>query len=322
MLTPRMPLYIPCVYVVFMYTSTVACWRLGLPLLSSVCLTGLMGEMIYAPYDITGIKFLWWTWHDTDAPIRHRLLGVPIGSSVWVITFTACFQFWVTLTIKSQTCPARQVLGVVVTSLLSTPLMMLQMAVLQAVSLDSQGLPSLNSLLAVLIIYSAVTAFSWSSRRLEPSSSLSSWLLMVSLEWYYLLLVANMFSSDPTKHLSSGVHQQLGDCSRTEADLAGHMRQVFLCRETHSQDWSLQCDDLCSENMFGDCDTQTDSWYTVCGQSPPSHHQKTELLTRVFTGKPFTNFPLYVTVIAALAATGSFTYSYALRDREVKKKRE
>ena len=40
MLTPRMPLYIPCVYIVFMYTSTVACWRLGLPLLASVCLTG------------------------------------------------------------------------------------------------------------------------------------------------------------------------------------------------------------------------------------------------------------------------------------------
>ena len=92
MLTPRMPLYIPCVYVVFMYSSTVACWRLGLNFWSSVCLTGIMGEMIYAPYDITGIKFLWWTWHDTDAPIRHRLLGVPIGSSVWVITFTACFQ--------------------------------------------------------------------------------------------------------------------------------------------------------------------------------------------------------------------------------------
>ena len=79
MLTPRMPLYIPCVYNIFMYTSTVACWRLGLPTFSSACLTGLMGEMIYSPYDITGAKFLWWTWHDTDASIKHRLLGVPIG---------------------------------------------------------------------------------------------------------------------------------------------------------------------------------------------------------------------------------------------------
>ena len=54
--------------------------------------TGLMGEMIYAPYDLTGIKFLWWTWHDTDAPVSQRILGVPVGSTVWVITFTASFQ--------------------------------------------------------------------------------------------------------------------------------------------------------------------------------------------------------------------------------------
>ena len=51
-----------------------------------------MGEMIYAPYDLTGVKFLWWTWHDTDAPVRERILGVPLGSTVWVITFTASFQ--------------------------------------------------------------------------------------------------------------------------------------------------------------------------------------------------------------------------------------
>ena len=51
-----------------------------------------MGEMIYAPYDLTGVKFLWWTWHDTDAPVRERILGVPVGATVWVITFTASFQ--------------------------------------------------------------------------------------------------------------------------------------------------------------------------------------------------------------------------------------
>ena len=31
---------------------------------------------------------MWWTWHDTDAPIAYRILGVPVGSTVWVITFT------------------------------------------------------------------------------------------------------------------------------------------------------------------------------------------------------------------------------------------
>merc|ERR1712193_529195 len=59
MLTPRMPLYIPCVYVVFMYTSAVAAWRIGngssgqgvwaLGAAGTAALAGLMGEMIYAP---------------------------------------------------------------------------------------------------------------------------------------------------------------------------------------------------------------------------------------------------------------------------------
>ena len=51
MLTPRMPLYIPCVYIVFMYSSTVACWRLGLPLLASVSLTGIYNNNL-GPYEI------------------------------------------------------------------------------------------------------------------------------------------------------------------------------------------------------------------------------------------------------------------------------
>ncbi|MFY0539045.1 hypothetical protein [Nannocystis pusilla] len=57
MLTPRLPLYIPCVYVCFMYFPTVSVWRLGLPPLARAALTGLAGSLFYAPYDITGAKF-------------------------------------------------------------------------------------------------------------------------------------------------------------------------------------------------------------------------------------------------------------------------
>ena len=107
--------------------------------------------------------------------------------------------------------------------------------------------------------------------------------MVVVLEWYYLLLLANSLASDPARHLNTGVHQQRGDCGLRAADLAGHMRQVYLCEETHTQvllapvimasvddtycqDWSLNCDDLCSQNMFGDCDYQSSTWYTVCGE--------------------------------------------------------
>ena len=59
--------------------------------------------------------------------------------------------------------------------------------------------------------------------------------MMVCLEWYYLLLIANSLSSDPASHMSTGVHQEIGDCNVRAADLSGHMRQVYLCPESHSQ---------------------------------------------------------------------------------------
>lgn len=89
-----MPLYISCVYINFMYFGTAAAWHLRLPALAEACAAGLIAELIYAPYDIVGNKFLWWTWHDTDSSIAARMFGVPIGSSMWVVTFSATFAYF------------------------------------------------------------------------------------------------------------------------------------------------------------------------------------------------------------------------------------
>ena len=81
MLTPRLPLYIPCMYNVFMYPAVVASWRLSISPLAQAALAGLAGEIIYAPYDIVGIKFLWWTWDEGDPAIRSRFAPpTPIRS--------------------------------------------------------------------------------------------------------------------------------------------------------------------------------------------------------------------------------------------------
>ena len=156
---------------------------------------------------------------------------------------------------------------------------------------------------------------------------------MVFLEWFYLLLVANALVSDPAAHLNTGIHQERGDCGVRAADLSGHMRQVYLCEKSHSQvnmihsvrgttflcqDWSLDCDDLCSENMFGDCSYQSSTWYTVCGGlwSYFTGHYHFERIS----GKPHANHELFAAVIFGLGAIGSLMYSYAFKDREPKRK--
>ena len=65
MLTARLPLYIPCVYIAFIYVSVVASWRLALPPWSQCAASAILGMLFYAPFDCTGAKFLWWSWHDT-----------------------------------------------------------------------------------------------------------------------------------------------------------------------------------------------------------------------------------------------------------------
>ena len=64
----------PC----FHYTTNVAIYRLKLPRWSEPFAVGLADCLLDVPFDILGIKFLWWTWHDTDPNIFDRSYYVPI----------------------------------------------------------------------------------------------------------------------------------------------------------------------------------------------------------------------------------------------------
>ena len=49
--------------------------------------------LIDLPYDIMGIKSLWWTWHDTDPNIYDRHYWVPWTSYYFHATFACGFTF-------------------------------------------------------------------------------------------------------------------------------------------------------------------------------------------------------------------------------------
>ena len=68
----------PC----FHYTTNIAIYRLKLPRWSEPFAVGLADTLLDVPFDILGIKFLWWTWHDTDPNIFDRSLSVPITRCV------------------------------------------------------------------------------------------------------------------------------------------------------------------------------------------------------------------------------------------------
>ena len=45
---------------------------------------------------------------------------------------------------------------------------------------------------------------------------------------HFVFFVANMIVSVPENHMSTGVHQIIGDCKMYDTDLAGHQRQVSI----------------------------------------------------------------------------------------------
>ena len=283
MITPRLPLYIPCVYVCFMYFPTAAAWRMNLPLLPRAALTGLAAIAFYAPYDITGAKFLWWTWHDTDPPIAHRLLGAPIGSTVWTITFVAAFSFLLGRLVDKDPRVSR---GTIVKAVLqvcglSTLIMVVQMTALQP--LDG-GTPGVRGLLLLITLFAGLALRGL--RRATPAPARAQdRLLNVAAVGYFATLIGIMAVFDPATHRSASVHQTYGACHVPETDITGMSRYKYVCAEDFDEDYTFDC--------AGQLPAEGSAWYTVCG-------------------RPHRSFGRFLGGVSALGVGGALLYSYLL----------
>jgi len=257
MLTPRLPLYIPCVYVCFMYYPTVAVRRLRLEPLSQAALIGIVACLFYAPYDIVGAKFVWWTWHDTDAPIAVRILGAPVGSSLWVLTFVAAFSWLLdrALARDPEVSAGTFARGLAMVAGFSTLIMVAQMTVLQ--QLDG-GTPGYGAFAGGVLVYVGLVVWGWRSADPEPPRPGDRMLLGGAL-LYFTTLAGLMATFDPATHVSPGVHQIPGECYVEATDITGKTRHEFLCVTDFDEDYTFECVD----ELPGD----QAAWYTVCGQA-------------------------------------------------------
>jgi hypothetical protein len=277
MVTPRLPLYIPCVYVCFMYLPTVGVWRLGLSPLPRATLTGLAAILFYAPYDITGAKFLWWTWHDTDMPIDNRLVGVPVGNTLWVIVFVATFAWLLGRQVdKDPAISSRTFIkATALVGALCSIVMVLQMTVIQ--QLDS-GVPGVRGLIVTALIYGGIAARGWLKATRPPAGS-GDRLLLAGIAGYYLVLLGIMATFEPSTHVSTSLHQTYGECGVEAKDIAGFTRFKFICAEEYDEDFTF-CE---APPAIGA------GWYPVCG-------------------KAHTNKPLWLGAVAGLGLVGTLLF--------------
>ncbi len=259
MVHPRMPLYIPCVYICFMYIPTVGFRRTELSRWRLAAATGLAAALFYAPYDIVGAKFLWWTWHDTDQPIAARLFGAPCSSSLWVLTFVGSFSWLVDHTLRGRDAISngRFAGGLAKVAGLTTLMMMLQMTALQQID---GGCPGYGALAGGIVIY-LVAAFGKGLPRISASKPMDR-VLGIAVIVYALSLVTVGVGFDPANAVSEGIHQEVGECGVEQTDITGFSRFQFLCLEDFDEEFSFDCTDRPEQGA---------TWYTVCGTPHQSY---------------------------------------------------
>ena len=259
MITERLPLYIPCVYICFMYYPTVAVRRLGLDPLAQAVGTGLLACLFYAPYDIVGAKFLWWTWHDSDPPIAARLLGAPVSSSLWVLTFVSTFSWLLDRVLaRAQEVTAKTfALGLALVAGCTTIVMVVQMTLLQ--QLDG-GTPGPRAFATGVGVYALILVIR-SRKQLAPlAARTGDRMLLAAAIAYFATLIGIMASFDPATHRSTGVHQTAGECYVEQTDVTGFTRYEFLCPADFEEDFDFTCE------APPPADEPT-RWYTVCGRA-------------------------------------------------------
>jgi hypothetical protein len=278
MLTPRLPLYILAVYASFLYVPVACVWRLGLPPLAESTLAGIAAMFFYAPFDVVGIKFLWWTWHDSDTVVAERIMNVPVSSTMWVGVYTCMFAFLFNVllhpshqapvknlphpTNNISLCSLSSVVRACLASFLSVPLMMLHMMVVQCLlgglTLPPPPPPTRIMLGFTMVSYGCLTLSSLADAAVDPRGQVeklkrdqlriagtagrTSQLLLVIVLLYYSVLMGVAWFGDPTSHVSTGIHQTFGPCGVESIDYAGEKCDKFVCDVLRVQDsYSMNC---------------------------------------------------------------------------------
>lgn len=269
MLTPRLPLYILFVYNSFIYCSVVAGFQFNLGIFGNSAIVGLIAELFYSIYDLIGVKFLWWTWHDTDVAISARIFNVPIGSSMWVITFCSTFSFLLQILLRRSPRVGKFlfVFTIFCICLLCTPIMMMQMGLFQLTG-TIMGRPNEISLCLLLLVYSIIISVSmiysgnWLRKRFRPSAM--DRFLGCAIIAYFAFFSTVGFVFSPVDHHSIGIHQSVGQCGVQEFDMNGLPREKFLCSTNYDEPFVVHA---LNSNSISD----PVRWYSISGVAIENH---------------------------------------------------
>ncbi|XP_067928843.1 uncharacterized protein [Watersipora subatra] len=273
----RFPLYIVLVYNQFWYTAWVTALRANLKWWAEPFAVGLLVVILDLPYDIMGIKMLWWTWHDTDVNIYDRHYHVPWTSYYFHSAFVAALII-VFFGSRKILMPAKSKfeVGNCFTECLCT---VLAGSLAMPVGVSAFFLIfyhpmhdwfDIHSEVPVIMWLSLCLLISWISDRTPTTRDRSDCskeklqsLPVFNVAQHFLLFFLLMFVAKPEEVKATGLHQPIGPCNATEDTFSVTgvtlKREKYLCTENYNEPMSFHC------LPEGKPPPSVSSWYTICG---------------------------------------------------------
>ncbi|PVD37869.1 hypothetical protein C0Q70_00471 [Pomacea canaliculata] len=265
LLGQRLPLHILFVYPAFIYTASIAVSHMNLRWWAEPFAVGLGAVLLDIPFDIMGVKLLWWTWHDDDPNIFDRHYWVPWTSYYFHAAFSSSLVL-VFHGVRAICCRREfkfqssgficELLCALVTGLFSMPLGILQFAPVYHPLHDLFGIHSEVCVLMLICLYILIV---WSADRYPFetartfSSSRKSKEIFLAVLLHYSFYIYLVLFSKPETSVSIGYHQRTGPCGVT---VPVHTpfgmvlsKTRFLCVDAYYEDYF---DFHCVKVMPGD----------------------------------------------------------------------
>lgn len=311
----RFPLYIVLFYPATVTHAYIAASRLKLPWWAEPFAVGLFDVLIDFPYDIMGIKMVWWTWHDTDPNLFDRHYWVPWTSYFFHMAFHSSLAFLLNGTRylftgstskDKSTGFFKEMLCVIITAAFSMGFAVIfQMLPFYHGLKDGFGLHTEVIMFVVFGLYFAIVWFADrnppSEARSQLTSSKSSWWMNetgIAILLHYLFYIVLVVVAKPQDVKSYGMHEKLGPKSETmEMPVisgAVYTKQRYFDPTSYDEGYiDFHCVPEGAPNITANPELVGKSWYTVCGNKFESHAE-------------------YIVVVWAFCLLGLFAFYNAL----------
>lgn len=161
-----------------------------------------------------GIKFIHWTWHDTDPNIEDRMYWVPWTSYYFHMVFSASFVFWFFIKgvdLDKTYTPITETSTSLKAIFLSTPCGILCFSVLYHPLHDLYNVPTQIIMMFLIALYIMLSILKRKPRTMfnRPSS------IILYLIVYYSTFLCFALWGKPENEISFGPHEEIGPCNIT-----------------------------------------------------------------------------------------------------------